>query len=123
MRGNQKKESIKHTPKNRGSAIVEMTMLIPVYIGVIVLYINFFLYTIEYGFIMQGMLECLYKPETKSQILRERADVSTVRQGSTTIIRGMKTDRFYEINIELMGNEEDPADKIRRWQIAVGTVS
>ena len=107
--------------KNAGSAVIEITMLIPVYIEVFFLYIKIFLFLIECGFMAQSMLECAYNSQTKSEILRERISVQT--QGSIQTVCGFCDNGVFSINLECKTNEEKPADKIRRWQIAVDTVS
>lgn len=110
---------IKGQTKNRGSAIIEVTMLIPIYLGVFYLYIMIFLFLIECGFFLRGMLECMYDVETKSEI----HEIMVTQQGSTKVIKASKTNNIFPIYLELKGNAEDSADKVRRWQIAVDTIS
>lgn len=105
--------------KNRGSAIIEMTMLIPIYLGIFYFYIIFFLFLIECGFLSQDMLECMYNVETKSAI----QGINLIQQGNTKVVKASDTNKIFHICLELKGNAEDSTDKIRRWQIAVDTIS
>ena len=105
--------------KNRGSAIIEMTMLIPIFLGIFYLYIMFFLFLIECGFLLQGMVECIYNVETKSEI----HEMMATQQGNTKVVKASKMNNIFPIYLELKGSAEDSADKVRRWQIAVDTIS
>ena len=109
--------------KNRGSAVVEISLLMPIYIGVFFLYIAFFLFLIECGFIMQDMLEYMYHSETKSENHHSRYNISVVNQGNVRTVNVSDYREGLTIYFEVRGNSEDFPDKIRRWQIAVDTVS
>lgn len=109
--------------KNRGSAIVEMTLLIPVYMGVIYLYILFFLFIIECGFLMQGMLEYMYCVETTFENQYNDDPFSTIKQGNVQTTSTIYSNNIFKKHMELKGNAEDSTEKIRRWQIAVDTIS
>lgn len=109
--------------KNRGSAIIEMTMLIPVYLGIFYFYILFFLFLIECGFLLQGMLECIYDVETKSAIQKTGGNIWETQQGNVKVVKTSGTNKVFKMYMELRGNTEDSTDKVRRWQIAVDTIS
>lgn len=116
-------KSLKRRKRNRGSAVLEATILIPVCLGIFFLYIMFFLFLIEYGFIMQGMLEYMYHPETKFEIENPHGEISLVKQGNINIINAWNKNRYFSMYLEYKGNSNDPADKVRRWQIAADTIS
>lgn len=122
-----KKQAVKNhsrrQKKNRGSAVIEMTLLMPIYLGIFYLYILFFLFLIECGFLMQCMLEYVYQVEMKYDVLENNADISITNHGNIRTVRTLKMDKGFQIQLELKGNTEDPAERIRRWQIAVDTVS
>lgn len=109
--------------KNHGSAIVEMTLLIPVYLGVIYLYILFFLFTIECGFLMQGMLEYIYNVEMTFEVQGESDQFSVAKQGNVQIVRASNSNQIFQTQLELKGSMDDATQKVRRWQIAVSTIS
>lgn len=117
-------KQIKKQPiKNRGTAIIEITILIPIYLGVLYLYIISFLFLIESGFIFQSMLECIYNVETKSEIQQSNNGISEIQQGNLKIVRVSNTDKVFQIYLEIKGCADAPTEKIRRWQIAVDTIS
>lgn len=123
----KKKQAVKKyenkQKKNRGSAIIETTMLIPVYIGVFYLYILLFLFHIEVGFLFQDMIEYIYPTDIKCDIEEKEDDITITQQGNIKVVRMSNSNHIFQVQLILKGNIDDPIKKIRRWQIAIDTIS
>lgn len=113
----------KRQKKNQGSAIIEMTMMIPVYIGVFYLYILLFLFHIEVGFLFQDMIEYIYPTDIKCDVQEKEDDVTITQQGNIKVVRMSNSNHIFQVQLVLKGNIDDPIEKIRRWQIAIDTIS
>lgn len=109
--------------KNNGSAVIEATLLIPIFLGIVFFYIFFVLFEIETGNCVESMVEYKYNIKTKSDIKNAASGISIIDQGNTRIIQMEKTGQFFNVQLELKGNNGNPAEKIRRWQLAVSTIS
>lgn len=104
---------------NRGSTIIEMTLLIPVLLGCIYFYIMLFLFLIETAEDMYIMAEYLYEPERTKQ---ENVIGTISKNGNTEIIRIQNTGELFEIKTELRKDASDVIENIRRWQLATGGI-
>lgn len=109
--------------KNRGSAVMEATLLMPVFLGIVYFYIFFVLFEIETGNYVESMVEYKNNIETKSDIRNAEFGISIIDQGDTRIIQMESTGQFFDRQLEMRGNIGNPAEKIRRWQLAVSTIS
>ncbi len=101
---------IKH---NCGSATIEMTMLMPVVLGVFYLYISFFLFFIDCADDMKNMAEMLYV---------DGAIEATQNNGSKSSIYIQESSGIHEKRLELHRYNEATVKNIRRWQLAADTV-
>lgn len=109
--------------KNKGSAVIEVTLLIPVFLGIVYFYIFFVLFEIETGNCVESMIEYKYNIKTKSDIKNAESGINIIDQGDTRIIQTEIIGQFFNVQLELKGNIGNPAEKIRRWQLAVSTIS
>ncbi len=108
--------------KNKGSAVIEATLLIPIFLGIVYFYIFFVLFEIESGNCLESMVEYKYNIKTKSDIENVDTGIGIIDQGNTRIIQMKKTEQFFNVQLELKGYIGNPAEKIRRWQLAVSTI-
>ncbi len=104
---------------NRGSTIIEMTLLIPVLLGCVYFYIMLFLFLIETAEDMYIMAEYLYEPERTKE---ESVTGTICKNGNTEIIRIQNTGELFEIQAELRKDASDVIENIRRWQLATGGI-
>ena len=104
---------------NRGSAIIEMTLLIPVLLGCIYFYIMLFLFLTETAKDMYTMAEYLYGTR---QTKEENVTGTVSKNGNTEIIRIQNTGELFEIQTELRKDASDVIENIRRWQLATGGI-
>lgn len=103
---------------NRGSAIIEMTLLIPILLGCIYFYIMLFLFLTETAGDMYRMAEYLYESE------RTNENVAGIvsKSGNTEIISIKSTGKLFEIRAELRRDASDAIENIRRWQLVTGGI-
>lgn len=111
---------------NVGSAVIEMTLLIPILLGIVYLYLSLFLFLINVSKNRNDMVELLYEIDYREQ---EGDDISD----STRKIRGTKQGNKisvfekvgfspFEVNLELHRNEDSAVENIRRWQFVADAV-
>lgn len=108
--------------KNKGSAVIEMTLLIPIFLGVLYFYILFFLFLIEYGKNMKVVVEYAYGIQMKYYIENLDCEITTGKQGDINVFWIEKSGAWFDICAEFRRDNNNPVDNIRRWQIAVDTV-
>lgn len=108
---------------NRGSAVVEMTLLIPIIFGVIYFGIMFFLFLIRSGNCMEIMAKHLYSYENTMDGESSDMLVNEQKKGNMKTVWVEEEGKLFQIRLELKGNSSDPVSVVRRWQIAIDTVS
>lgn len=101
---------------NRGSATIEMTLLIPIILGVFYLYISIFLSFVDCADSMEDMIEVLYMEDTDSQASEVQ------KRGSKSSVCDYKSTKFLEKNLEFHRYNGSVVENIRRWQLAADTV-
>lgn len=101
---------------HRGSAIVEVTLLVPIFIGCIYGYIMLFLFFMESGHELEIMSECLYEETSRSTESPKRGE-NLRKEGNVKIIEKEKKGEFFVLKMELRKDESDPVKNIRRWQL------
>lgn len=104
---------------NRGSTIIEMTLLIPVFLGCIYFYIMFFLFLTEAAKDMNEMAGCLYESGSTE---KNSVEGNISKNGSTEIIKMQSSGKLFEIRLELRKDAGDVIENIRRWQFATGGI-
>lgn len=105
--------------KNKGSAIIETTLLIPVFLGCIYFYIMLFLFFMESGKRMEQMAECMYTTQTVENRNSEerKANMSTRTEGKVKIFWIKENGNLFDIQLELRKDENNAVENIRRWQL------
>ena len=98
-----KMRKIKKKQRNRGSAVLEITLLIPVFLGCIYFYIMLFLFFVESGKRMEQMSECLYQTgEEASGQTKEIISGYTDRiKGKTRIAEMEEKGKLFDIRLEM----------------------
>ena len=109
--------------KNRGSTIIEMTLLISVFMGVIFLYITFFLYLINSAGQMEQAAEYLYSVNEEEPDSEKSANIWIQKQGDIRTVWFEETDSRFLIRTKYRRWVKNPVENIRRWQLAVSLVS
>lgn len=120
---------MKKTSENIGSAVVEMTFLIPVILGIIYMYIMLFLFLIESAKYREIMVESLYSIENengeKAVDSNENGAVSGVMEksqhGSKISVYIKEQTKLFDIELEMHRKEDSAVQNIRRWQLAADT--
>lgn len=128
--------------RNKGSAIIEITIMVPIIFGCIYFYIMSMLYIMEHGKVADGLSRQLYtvssetvkanstlpapaKVNTPSTDLTNAEDeeFGTVqKEGGTEIIRYSGIFEKYNIEMELKKNGDNAVKNLRRWQFIADTV-
>lgn len=110
---------------NCGSAIIEMTFLIPILLGIIYLYIMLFLFLMESAKYQEWMVESLYSLQEKQgeestdsgeEIVDELLTKS--KQGTQISVFVDKKTEMFDIDLEMHRKEDSAVKNIRRWQLA-----
>lgn len=114
---------------NKGSAIIEMTFLIPILLGIIYLYIMLFLFLLESAEYKEIMVESLYSIQ-EDQTEKSAATEEGIERGfwlrskngtQISIFVNEKAELF-DIELEMHCNEDKTVENIRRWQLAADTI-
>lgn len=98
--------------RNRGSAVIELSLLMPFLLGVIYLYIMMFLFFIGSAKRMEMVAEELYRERTESV-----KEVTLRTEGEMRIGTVEQEERLFMIQVELRQDKNDPVKNIRRWQL------
>lgn len=118
---------MKKVSVNHGSAIVEMTMLIPIILGVIYLYITLLLFLVESAKHQGIMAEELYSLQTETSVDMEKKDFGNgqytkSQQGNIISIFVRDEQNLFDIELELHRKGDSAVQNIRRWQLATDTL-
>lgn len=113
----------KSSDTNKGSTVIEMSLLMPVFLGCIYLYIMLFLFFIEAGKRMDRMSDYIY---TSKEIKYEEKEtlsnnMQLRREGKIEIVRVEEQGKLFVLRLELRKGENDPAHNLRRWQLVTDT--
>lgn len=100
---------------NRGSAVIEMTILIPVLLACVYLYLMVFIHFVNYGKVMADAAEALYGEEWAGG---EEGKIIVKREGKKKTVSVEEQDNRFTLSVELRKNENEPVKQIRRWQFA-----
>ncbi len=102
--------------KNRGSMIIEVTILMPVFLLCVVLYIYAFLYYVKTAEQMAFVSEQLYvKEEFVPDSMRE-CSIQMYQQEGTDIATSQGRYRYTDIRVEMKKDAGNPIRNLRRWQ-------
>lgn len=105
--------------KNCGSAVIELTMLMPVLLGCIYLYIMLFLFFVKSGKGMEELADCIYRIQTNSDRESEESGngILVRTQGKVKTAKMEQQGNLFTIRIELRKDENNPVENLRRWQL------
>lgn len=102
--------------KNRGSAVIEITLLMPILLGCIYFYIMLFVFLLNSGKGMEKMAENMYMAENIEKTAWEE-NVFVRTEGEVKIFRIEDIGKLFDMHIELRKQEENEVENIRRWQL------
>ncbi|MBR1597424.1 MAG: hypothetical protein IJ661_00765 [Lachnospiraceae bacterium] len=104
--------------RNRGSAVVEVTLLVPIMLGCIYFYIMSMLYLVEHGRVVNSLSERLYEAIDSTE--EKSTGEGTLAKGGVESFE----ERFenYTISLTLQADDSDPVKSLRRWQLIADTV-
>ena len=106
--------------KNRGTAIIEMTILIPIFLMIIYLYIIYFLGMVELGKNMDDMTELLYCEE---EVQENAPEGLTVRKtGSMQVITKKQENQYADMQVTVQKKKDSAIKDIRRWQFVTDRI-
>lgn len=105
---------------NCGSAIIEMTFLIPVLLGIIYFYIMFFLFLMESAKYKEWIVESLYSVQGDASTGVGGRDglLPVNKQGTTISVYIDEETELFDIRLEMHRKEDSAVENIRRWQLA-----
>lgn len=114
----------KRQRNNKGSAIIEMTLLISILLGIIYLYISLFVFMIETGKEMNGMVECMYSLDNSQTNagVSNNSNGSISQQGNIICARVNQISGMFLMDLELRRYSDSAVKNIRRWKLAIDTV-
>ncbi len=109
---------MRYRKNNKGMAVVEMTLLIPIVLGVVYLYIMLFFYLVECANTRQILIENLYVDTLE--------DDECSGNGSANVFISKHMERVYiekdwegfRVKDEMCKGKDSILEDIRRWQIA-----
>lgn len=105
--------------KNKGSAVIEVTLLMPILLGCIYFYIMLFLFLMDSGNRMEKIAEFMYvTQDMKNKDFGTLNDDIRVRtEGKVKIFWIEEKGRLFDIQMELRRGEGNEVENIRRWQL------
>ena len=110
---------------NRGSAIIEVTMMVPIIFSCVYFYIMSMLFITRCGKIADELSTQLYTDqESRDYAAGVDEGVGGVRkkQGNIEMITYEDVFKKYNINFELKRSADDPVKNLRRWQFVADTI-
>ena len=106
--------------KNIGSTTIELTLLMPVFLGCVFLYIMVFLFFIEIGSGMYQLSEYMYAKEGEESNIFVNDLMEGVQihvQGGTKIAEINREDTWFSLHLMLQKDDSNPVENLRRWQM------
>lgn len=101
--------------RNQGSAIIEMTILMPIILGIFFLYIHTFLCFAKESRFLESMSNYLYLDVNVGE-----SSMNKVHQGKRISVFCSESTGLFDL--ELHRNGDDAVQNIRRWQFATDTL-
>lgn len=124
----QKKQVLRYPEpkkrKNRGSTIIEITLLIPIFLGCIYFFIMVFLFFISSGQRLYVLCEELYSVDIgkEQEVPGKTACGSLKKEGTLLKISYEDDDKWFLYHLSLQRNGNDSITNIRRWQLAADSI-
>ncbi len=109
---------------NRGSAIIEITLLIPVIFFSVYFYIMSMLYITNNGKAADELSDQLYAEEGDDSVNEVGIETTGERQkqGNIEIIKCNDVFGNYNISFEFRKCADNPVKNLRRWQFVADTI-
>lgn len=104
---------------NKGSTVIEMTLLMPIILGCVFLYIMFFLFFIGNAKGMEEITNQIYAVNVTQQndiqhgIKKQSGMITAIYENH---------DKWFDISISMRRNGRDVLKSIRRWQLATSKI-
>lgn len=116
-------KAIRKKKRNRGSTVIEMSLLIPVFLGCIYFYIMLFLFFTGAAKKMEEVSEYAYMSvSTKTEQQKVLSDNARVqREGKIRVIKVEEQGKLFTFQMEFRKDENDPVQNLRRWQLVSDT--
>ena len=108
--------------RNRGSAVIEMTMMVPIILGCIYFYIMSMLFLIEHGKVADDLSYRFYS-YSEENTENDDGDKKVILSGNTEVISYGEVFNNYELMIELKKEGSDVVKNLRRWQLIADTIN
>ena len=105
--------------RNCGSTVVEFSLLVPIFVGLIYFYILLFLFLHQSGRKMDLMTQKMYQSEQEREQKGESfSDGSKMQtEGEKEIWIVEEQEGLFDIRIEMRKDTNDPVKNIRRWKL------
>ena len=111
--------------RNRGSSIIEVTIMVPIIFGCLYLYIMSMLFVTKHGRLVDELSMQLYENHDDSVLMlevAEKTEVTKDRQGKVEVIRYDGVIDKFDVLFELKKCSDDPVKNLRRWQLVADTI-
>ncbi len=123
---NPYKDNKKVTMKNKGSAVIEITLMIPVILGCIYFYIMSMLYLVEHGRVVDKLSEELYDSISfgydsgaADDSVSDNDTIGIINKGVAEYEEDYEN---YTISVRLKVDDSNPVKSLRRWQLIADTI-
>lgn len=115
--------AIRKNKRNKGSTVIEMSLLIPVFMGCIYFYIMLFLFFTRAAKKVEEVSEYAYrkagtKVEQKGTVPEH---VRIQMEGKVRVIKVEEQGKLFTFQTEFRRDENDPVQNLRRWQLVSDT--
>lgn len=110
---------------NRGSAIIEVTIMIPIILGCLYLYIMSMLFITKHGRMADELSAQLYSNQDDNGLAvgsDGKIEETKDKQGQVEVIKYEGVIDKYDVRFELKKCSDDPVKNLRRWQLVADTI-
>ena len=108
--------------KNKGSSIIEFTLLVPILFGCIYFYVLSMLFIVEHGKMADTLSKQLYESEESALEAINNNGSHESKEGGTEVVNYKGDYEKYDIVLEFKKNANDTVKCLRRWQFVADTV-
>lgn len=102
--------------RNQGSMIIELTILMPVFLLCVVLYLSAFLYYVKTVKQTAQAADVLYSKSVRTEAEMCDSSLRIHRQGSTDIATSISQQKYTNIKVEMKKDAGNPISNLRRWK-------
>lgn len=104
---------------NKGSAIIEMTFLIPVILGCVFMYVSFLIFFIGNSKGMEQAAEQVYMVDISNS---SSVNAGVKKQSEMLSSVYQNCDKWFDVTININRNGRNVLKSIRRWQLATSKI-